>query len=237
MEKLIGRFIHEMKRLNKDFVRPISLSHKTKYFCIGRNKTGTTSLKRAFIDLGFIVGDQRAAERLLPYYTSKNYEPIYRYCRSAQVFQDIPFSLPNTYKHLSSKFPNSKFILTVRDSPEQWYQSITKYHSKLFGDGNIPTEEHLKNAEYIYKGFMWEAQKAICNSPNSGVYDKEALLNSYREYNSGVLKFFENRKEDLLVINLSEKNSYQKLIDFLDVSSEHQNFPWENKTSEIKSAT
>jgi hypothetical protein len=37
---------------------------KVKYFCIGRNKTGTTSLKKAFEDLGFIVGDQRAAELL-----------------------------------------------------------------------------------------------------------------------------------------------------------------------------
>lgn len=223
-----------MKRLNKEFVRPISLSHKTKYFCIGRNKTGTTSLKRAFMDLGFIVGDQRTAERLLPYYTAKNYEPIYRYCRSAQVFQDIPFSLPNTYKHLSSKFPNSKFILTVRDSPEQWYQSVTKFHSKLFGGGEIPTREYLINADYAYKGFMWEAQKAIGNIPNNEPYDKEALIESYRVYNVGVLKFFENRKEDLLVINLSEKKSYQKFIDFLDVPSEHLDFPWENKTSEIK---
>ncbi len=234
MEKLIGKVIYGMKRFSRDFVRPISLSNKTKYFCIGRNKTGTTSLKRAFMDLGFIVGDQRTAERLLPYYTAKNYKPIFRYCRSAQVFQDIPFSLPNTYKHLSSKFPNSKFILTVRDSPEQWYQSITKFHSKLFGDGNVPTEEHLKNAEYVYKGFMWEAQKAICNSPNRGMYNKEALLESYREYNSGVLKFFENREEDLLVINLSDGSSYQKLVDFLNVSSEYEGFLWENKTSEIK---
>lgn len=37
---------------------------RKKVFVIGQNKTGTTSLEKAFKDLGFIVGDQRVAEIL-----------------------------------------------------------------------------------------------------------------------------------------------------------------------------
>ena len=35
---------------------------KQKIFGIGHNKTGTTSLQKAMIDLDYIIGDQRQAE-------------------------------------------------------------------------------------------------------------------------------------------------------------------------------
>jgi hypothetical protein len=70
---------------------------KVKYFCIGRNKTGTTSLKKAFEDLGFIVGDQRAAELLADrHYFDGDFEEIVKYCKTAQVFKNVPFSYSNT---------------------------------------------------------------------------------------------------------------------------------------------
>jgi hypothetical protein len=66
---------------------------RQKFFCVGRNKTGTTSLKRAFEDLGFIVGRQYVAEELHDkYFFDGNYEPILKYCKTAEVFQDVPFS-------------------------------------------------------------------------------------------------------------------------------------------------
>jgi len=53
---------------------------KTKFFCIGRNKTGTTSLQVAFKELGFIVGRQRPAEILYDqYYYRGEFGPIIEY--------------------------------------------------------------------------------------------------------------------------------------------------------------
>lgn len=79
--------------------------NKVKYFCIGRNKTGTTSLKRAFEDLGYPVGNQRKAEILTSqYYFDGNFEPIINYCKTAQIFQDVPFSYPEIYKHLDKAY-------------------------------------------------------------------------------------------------------------------------------------
>ena len=57
LRSLVRRKLLEFKNKNK-------AKGKQKIFCIGRNKTGTTSLKRAFEDLGYPVGDQRKAEIL-----------------------------------------------------------------------------------------------------------------------------------------------------------------------------
>ena len=61
--------------------------NKTKFFCIGRNKTGTTSLKKAFSDLGFIVGNQTLSEKLYDrYFFSNDFDKIVSYCETAEVF-------------------------------------------------------------------------------------------------------------------------------------------------------
>ncbi|MDX8395773.1 MAG: sulfotransferase, partial [Mariprofundaceae bacterium] len=131
---------------------------KTKFFCIGQNKTGTTSLKKAFEIMDFPVGNQWKAEKLANrYYFGVEFNQIIEYCESAQVFQDVPFSWPETYKILDKSYPGSKFILTVRDSPEQWYRSITRFHAKCFGEGRVPLAEDLRNATYVRKGFMYKA--------------------------------------------------------------------------------
>jgi hypothetical protein len=64
-----------------------------KVFCIGRNKTGTTSMARAVVSLGFKLGKQSRAERLLEDWGKRDFCRIIRYCKSADAFQDIPFSL------------------------------------------------------------------------------------------------------------------------------------------------
>lgn len=124
----------KVRRKVIDWRNAYNVRCKTKFFCIGRNKTGTTSLMKAFEDLGFIVGDQHAAEVLYDQYFFKNeFEPIVAYCKSAEVFQDVPFSYLNTLRHIDKAYPGSKFILTVRDDAEQWYRSITRFHAKSFG--------------------------------------------------------------------------------------------------------
>lgn len=190
-------------------------------------------MKVALQELGFIVGNQRKAERLLPAYRDGNFDAIVNYCQSAQVFQDFPFSYPETYKHLDQAFPGSKFILTVRDSPEQWYNSVTKYHAKLFGkSGQIPTKDDLQNANYVWKGWMWECNRLMYATPGDEPYKKGWLIDTYNNYNQCVRDYFsgDNNTAALLVINLSESGSYRKLTDFLGVDSQWLKFPWENKT-------
>jgi hypothetical protein len=207
---------------------------RTKIFCIGRNKTGTTSLKKAFEDLGFVLGNQRKAELLTAQYWQKDFDSIVEYCKTAEVFQDFPFSYPETYKQLDKAYPGSKFILTVRDNSGQWYDSVTKFHAKLFGNGEIPTVQQLQNATYVYKGWMWEnVSKLYGVSSKENPYDKEKLIAQYEKHNKDVIEYFKGRDNDLLVINLSDPDAYSKFCEFIGVKSDKNNFPWENKTSEI----
>lgn len=199
-----------------------------KIFCIGHNKTGTTSLKQAFKDLGYIVGRQSVAEEMLYDYRDRKFDAIVDYCHTAEVFQDIPFSLPYLFVHLDQEFPGSKFILSVRDSEDQWYQSITRFHSKKYKDGTLPTIDDLKEAEYRWKGFAYETKGIIYNTPDEDLYNKEKMTGFYNDHNAAVIEYFRYRPEDLLVINLSEPDAYQKFCAFIGKEPLYDEFPWEN---------
>lgn len=233
MDRLKQKIIREY---NKRYRYPALVKGKKKIFCIGLNKTGTTSLKKTFKDLDFIVGNQRRAAKLLDDYIDGNFESIIQYCTSAQVFQDSPFSFPETFKYLDMAYPNSKFILAIRNSPEQWYNSLVKFHSKFYGEGKVPTADDLKNTKrYVKEGRPWKVNQRVFKSPKDDPYNKKSLIKFYIDYNAAVKEYFNDRPEDLIVINVSKKNDYQNLMSFLDIDSPFSNFPWENKTATMKS--
>lgn len=200
-----------------------------KIFCIGNNKTGTTSLEKFFKDHDYNVANQREAELLLDDYVNRNWKPIIQYCKKYEVFQDIPFSMPYLYVILDHIFPNSKFILSVRDTPEQWYNSISKFHGKLFGkNGELPTKEDLQNGNYIQKGWIWEAMKERYGDYENP-YDKDRLIKLNENYNDEVRNYFKNNS-NFLEINVSDENAVQKLSNFLGIEAKYNGFPHENKT-------
>lgn len=229
--KPLKAWISSLNRHRHYFFCGLRARNKTKYFCIGRNKTGTTSLKKAFEQLGFPVGDQRKAENLHHRYYFKGYfAPIIKYCRSAQVFQDVPFSCPETFRYLDIAYPGSKFILTIRDDAEQWYQSITRFHAKKFGkNGKIPTVEDLKNAVYIKKGMPYNTVR-LHGTPDDDPYNHDIMIAHYERHNREVMDYFKDRPEDLLILNVAEADSYQRFIEFIGVESSFDSFPWENRT-------
>ena len=210
----------------------LTLQHKTKIFCIGRNKTGTTSLQKAFLDLGYRVGNQRRAEIIYDRHVRDgNFKPLLDYCKSAQVFQDVPFSQFRTLKHIDEAFPNSKFILSVRANAEEWYESVVRFNIKLFGvDGRLPTAEELKQVRYVRKGYNYENIKFHYNTPDNDLYNRSIMTAHYDSHKKAVIEYFKDRPNDLLVINLSESESYRKMLDFLGIQSPYTEFPWENKT-------
>ena len=219
----------------KRIYNKVRVYKKRKIFGIGLNKTGTTSLKTAMEELGYVVGHQRTGEKLMPQWAKREFNEIISYCKTAQFFQDAPFSKPYTYVVLDHEFPDSKFILTVRYSAEEWYQSLTKFHGKKWGkDRNIPTKEDLKKASYISKGWAWKMNRYSYDAPEDNPYKKNVLINTYQRHNQQVKEYFRFRPDDLLVLNVAEEGAYQKLCNFLGVESDRQQFPWKNKTKEVK---
>lgn len=156
------------------------------------------------------------------------------YCQSAQVFQDIPFSWPNVYKVLDEAYPGSKFILTVRDSPDVWFNSLVNFHARIFGGGKTPTAEDLRQAEYVWKGWAWESffNKPL-RDPEGAPYDPEDRMSMYIQHNEDVRSYFKDRPLDLLEINLKDADAWDRFCRFIGIAPHQSGFPWENKTEDI----
>jgi hypothetical protein len=201
----------------------------TKVFCIGRNKTGTTSLGQALEDLGYHVADVRRGELLHACWARREFGPIVRLCRTAQAFQDVPFSWPYTYAILDYAFPGSKFVLTVRRNADEWYRSLTRFHAKLLGLDHTPTREDLQAATYLHPGAMWQMNRMLYGTPEEEPYHEATLKAEYEQHIAQVTTYFRFR-DNLLVINVAEPGSYQRLCAFLGRAPVYDGFPWLNKT-------
>lgn len=207
---------------------------KNKIFCIGLNKTGTTTIEKVLQEFNFTLGNQSEGEFLIHDWYKRDFKKIIRFCKRADAFQDIPFSLPFTFMFLELYFPKAKFILTIRDDAEQWYNSLTHFHANLWGNGKeIPTITQLKQAKYRYIGFAYDANKMMFNTPIEEPYHKETLINFYSTHNTSVIEYFRSKPHKLLVINVANKTDYLKLCDFVDKEPIGDDFPWENKTNRI----
>jgi hypothetical protein len=209
-------------------------STNSKIFCIGRHKTGTTSMAKAFSDLGYKVGNQTEGEWMFESWFNREFSCLNKFCEKADAFQDMPFCMPFTFAYLDQVFPNSKFILTIRDSAEQWYQSFLSFHAKLYAsDKKVPTDNDLKRADFLYKGFTYRAFKAQYNTPDNDLYNKEILIKEYETHNNAVIEYFKNKPNQLLILNVAEKQSYQRLCAFLNKKPVYNEFPWELKTENL----
>ena len=204
---------------------------KQKIFCIGLHKTGTTSLAAEMKGMNFVVGNQLQATLLFDDWIKRDFTRLRKYCRTAQFFQDIPFCFPHTYIAIDQFFPGSKYILTVRDNAEQWYNSLINFHTKYWGNGNMPpTPEDLKKADYIYRGFPYHVRMHVAKVPPEEPYKKDVLLKYYNDHIENVKDYFRHRPEDLLVINLSNDADYERFCAFVNRKPVKQSFIWRNKT-------
>jgi hypothetical protein len=192
-----------------------------KIFCIGANKTGTTSLKAFLRTLGVPVGSQHKGEALLGAWRERNFGPILELASSARAFQDFPFSAPFTYQALDAGFPEAKFILTVRDA-ESWYRSLTSFHTRIIGKERLPTAEDLRAFAYVYPGWILDVMKAVYGIDDASPYDKAALVGCFERHNAAVTEYFRYRGGSLLIINLATLGSAERIATFCGLRYEGQ---------------
>lgn len=137
-----------------------------KVFCIGYGKTGTTTVERCLRILGFNphVG---WSPRFCHYWHGNGLNPsvIIKEMKRDKSFSDFPMWYCNLYKDLDRAFPNSKFILTVRDS-ESWFESMVKWHKA--GD-KVNWYHHLEkkdeNPKSILQGLLSANEMVAVKSP------------------------------------------------------------------------
>lgn len=217
------------KRANKS-IAVFPKTKQQKVFCIGRNKTGTTSLEQALRDFGYKVGLQSEAELLMDDWAVRDFRRIVQYCQTADAFQDVPFSLDFTYQVLDYTFPDSKFILTVRDNADEWYRSLVRFHGKLLGVDGVPTADDLKNSSYRSQGWMWRTAQYVYGVDEVTLYDESIYKAHYTNHNNQAIEYFKFRPKDLLVLNISDPSAMQSLCNFLDIKYTGQAMPHLNKS-------
>lgn len=219
-KRVFGKAITTEKRYNKIFV-------------IGFNKTGTTTLRITLEIFGFKVGNQAVAEILGIEWAGVGYpDKIIRYCKTADAFQDNPFSKPNLYKYLDLAYPGSKFILTKRDNAEQWFDSLIRFNIKMFSSDSkqLPTEKDLAKASYRYEGMALDYIKAFYNYPEKPLFHKPTYIEMYERHLIDVRNYFQGRSNDFIEINVARESDLNLLANFLNVKTNMKKFPWINKT-------
>jgi len=201
-----------------------------KIFCIGYNKTGTTSLEFILKALGYKLPKQAEQElRIVKQLYKGNFQPLIEFCHCYEAFQDMPFSQGIVYAQVDCLFPNSKFILTVRE-PNKWFESLTRFHlSGILKMQNIESIEQVNEdtfkdkTVYLYENYVYEIFKRHVSKVEnlhlkhdwSLLYNKDHYIKIYEERNKGIIKYFQDRPNDLLIIDLEREKDISKVLYFL----------------------
>ncbi len=188
-----------------------------KVFCIGANKTGTTSLAAIFDSLGYMLAPQIPAERMIDDWAKRDFRKLILFCRRYDAFQDVPFSLDYTFQALDAAFPKAKFILTVRSSSEEWYDSYVRFTRKLLGGGSEKSRQDLAGINYNFDGFFLKSLDLIYGE-ETAPFARDTYIRSYEVHNEQVISYFARRSNKLLILNLADLNANKFLAKFLNVN-------------------
>lgn len=184
-------------------------------------------MARALSSLGYSIGDQSLGESLFERWLERDFAPIVDFCRSADAFQDIPFSLDETYKALDRAYPDARFVLTTRTSAEEWLRSLVRFHAKILGITGTPTIQDLKNWTYRGEtGWLWKVQRHVFDIKDEHeLYEPTRYLATYQQHFDDVTLHFANRRGKLLVLNVADGRSMPALCEFLGVEFTGQAMP------------
>lgn len=178
---------------------------RPKVFCVGLQKTGTTSLQYALSKLGYRVGGVFNVDDLD--------QPIQMYERALSLlphfdaFADNPWGV--YFRELDEVEPGAKFILTSRE-PEKWYTSVCKH----FG------ESGSKRREWIY-------------GAASPIGNKQIYTEKLVSHQESVRNYFANRPNDFIEFDVASGDGWEKLCVFLGKKVPAEPFPRLN-TAEMR---
>ena len=169
---------------------------RAKVFGIGLSKTGTSSLTQALRILG---------------YRSIHYPPLDNMLSILAGYDAATdTTIACCYDQLDVLYPNSKFILTVRDV-KSWLVSAEREFA------GRPVNEGWKQTvrTYLYGAKEWDPGK---------------FADGYRRHCQGVETYFRHRPLDLLTMNIVAGEGWGVLCSFLGTPAPTQPFPHCNST-------
>jgi hypothetical protein len=189
---------------------------RMKIFGVGFHKTGTSSLHRAFVMLGYrsIHGDGKGSKHGGDEGVSLIRQIKAGDCGLATLplydaFTDNPYF--TIWRQLAAAYPDAKFILTERDEDE-WLNSCIRYY-------------HGRRIRPMREWMFGEHADPSASEASARVW-----LAAYQDHNRSIRDHFSTNPERLLVMNLMKGDGWEKLCPFLGVPPPRAPFPHANQT-------
>jgi len=129
-----------------------------------------------------------------------DYEQVQQY----DALGDIPIA--RFYPELDRQFPNSKFILTVRESPA-WLDSCRR---------------HFRAGRWANHSKIGQLHEDIYGTAE---FDEHRYRLAYQRFVDGVGVYFRDREDDLLVLNICAGDGWKKLCPFVGERRPWYRFP------------
>ena len=185
-------------------LRPV---RSTKVVGIGLPKTGTTSLGYCLRRFGF---KHRTYDMHLAAKVKKNQlADAMREAEKYESFEDWPWFM--LYKEFDLRFPNTKFVLTLRKDTATYVRSLQGHHER----------EGIRNPDWV-KPHWWDEVQGM--QPAEWDYGKSAQR--YENHNRAVLDYFAGRVgKDLLVVCWENGDGWNALSRFLNKRAPTEPFP------------
>lgn len=177
---------------------------------IGLNKTGTKTLGYYLKQWGF----QHKSFDLDAFnlYRAGRLEELFKIMQQYDSFEDWPW--PLMIREIDLKFPEARFVLTVRRSPEIWFRSLCNMAVRM-GPFN-------QYEQHIYGYAMPQGHRS-------------EHLQYYEGHNQAVLEYFRERPSKLLKICWETGDHPQKIADFLGLDVEETQLQHLNRSKAVYS--
>ncbi|MBD2090787.1 hypothetical protein H6F67_13080 [Microcoleus sp. FACHB-1515] len=201
---------------------PTVVQNGRKVFGIGLSRTGTKSLTSALYALGVNAVHYPDDETTLRELAAGNHN--FSLLQKYDGITDITVSV--FYPQLDKLFPDSKFILTVRDK-EAWLKSMEQHWSgrPAFAD----VDEN---------GFGKETHMQIRRLLRATVYgcyefNRDRMSYVFDQHIKNVTEYFKDRPDSLLVLDICGGEGWEELCAFLGTPAIDQPFPYTKKQSAL----
>lgn len=184
---------------------------ENKIFCIGLNKTGTSSLHAAFEILGlksvhFRDDEKRNIKDIIEnnYFNEINIIEGLTHYNAFSDWDRYPTTIP-IFKEFDKQYPNSKFILNIRDL-EPWLKSRVKHVER---NQQVMRENPSRNLTWL-------------------TIDIEGWTKEYNLHYNAAFEYFKDRPNDILTFDVTKGDGWDKLCPFLDLEKPNIPFPKKN---------
>ena len=180
---------------------------REKVFGIGLSRTGTTSLTEALRALGYKTVHCPLS---IVAFNGSELKLNTAIVEQFDAFTDSPVA--RVYRELDQAYPGSKFILTTRPL-DKWMGSMRRMR-----------------ASFTLLSVLPKVRQLARDLGTASFGDERALANGFLNHNRSVREYFGRRiGKDLLVLDVSATDAWERLSGFLGHKAAERAFPHYNR--------